>query len=72
MKHKRSVELKQDEDVLWRPSYSWYLKTSTMVLGFLTVIFFTLNIVLKSYMRQIDSELTPWLNDGKSNKVATE
>jgi hypothetical protein len=34
--------------------------------------FFTLNIVLKPYMRQINSELTPWLNDGKYNKVATE
>jgi hypothetical protein len=39
MKHKSSVGLKQEENVLWRPSYSWYLKTSAMVLGFLTVIF---------------------------------
>ncbi|MDR0398899.1 hypothetical protein [Candidatus Endomicrobiellum devescovinae] len=72
MKHENSVEIKREKDVLWKPSYEWYLKTFAIVIGFLTVIFFTLNIVLKPYMRQISPEITPWLNGGNSSKVATE
>jgi hypothetical protein len=72
MKNISSVELKHEKDVLWRPSYCWYLKMSAIVLGLLTVTFFTLNILLKQYMRQIDKELTPWLNNGNTNKVATQ
>jgi hypothetical protein len=72
MKNRSSVELKHEKDVLWRPSYSWYLKTSVIILGLLIVTFFTLNILLKQYMRQIDRELTPWLNNENTNKVATE
>ncbi|MDR1474078.1 MAG: hypothetical protein LBS38_00085 [Endomicrobium sp.] len=72
MKNRSSVAVKHEKDVLWRPSYSWYLKTFVIVLGLLTVTFFTLNILLKQYMRQIDKELTPWLNNGNTNKVATQ
>ncbi|MDR3306825.1 MAG: hypothetical protein LBS61_04070 [Endomicrobium sp.] len=72
MKHENSLEVKREKDVLWKPSYEWYLKIFAIVLGTLTVLFFTLNIVLKPYMRQINPELTPWLNGGNSNKVATE
>jgi hypothetical protein len=72
MKHKNLVELKRKKDIFWRPFYSWYIKTCAVVLGVLTVLFFTLNIVLKPYMRQINLELTPWIKSGSLNKVATE
>jgi hypothetical protein len=72
MKHENSTEVKREKDVSWKPSYEWYLKAFAIVLGVLTVLFFTLNIVLKPYMRQINPEITPWLNGENSNKVATE
>jgi hypothetical protein len=72
MKHKNSLEVKRDKYILWRPSYLWYFKTSVVVLGVLAVIFFTLNIVLKPYMRQINPELTPWIKSASLKKVATE
>ncbi|MDR3253550.1 MAG: hypothetical protein LBT07_01120 [Endomicrobium sp.] len=61
------VESKDDENnILWKPTYKWYAKTAGIVLGVLVVVFFVLNIVLKPYMRDIDPDITPWLN--KSNK----
>jgi hypothetical protein len=72
MKHKSSLKLERDKYVLWRPSYLWYFKTFAIVLGVLIILFFILNITLKPYMRQINSELTPWLKNGNLNKVATE
>ncbi|MDR2251553.1 MAG: hypothetical protein LBD98_01765 [Endomicrobium sp.] len=72
MKHESSIEVKREKDVLWKPSYEWYLKTFVIVLGTLTFLFFTLNIVLKPYMREICPELTPWLNGKNLSKVATE
>jgi hypothetical protein len=39
MKRESSIEVKREKDVLWKPSYEWYLKTFVIVLGTLTFLF---------------------------------
>ncbi|AKL97458.1 hypothetical protein [Endomicrobium proavitum] len=57
-------ETSQPEAVVWKPNYKWLAKVAGIILAFVIVLFFTLNIVLKPYMRNIPSEITPWLNNG--------
>ncbi|MDR3256966.1 MAG: hypothetical protein LBT18_04925 [Endomicrobium sp.] len=52
---------KDGNDILWKPTYKWYVKSIGIVLGILIITFFVLNIVLKPYMRNINHEITPWL-----------
>ncbi|MFH1369270.1 MAG: zinc-ribbon domain-containing protein [Elusimicrobiota bacterium] len=47
---------------LWRPTWRWHLKTLMIIYGILIVVFFTLNALLKPYMRKIPDDITPWLN----------
>jgi hypothetical protein len=59
-----SKNLKKNSKVqVWKPTYSWYLRVFVIVFGLLLILFFILNIVLKPYMREINPELTPWLNN---------
>ena len=45
----------------WMPSLKWFCKTFIIIIGCLVIIFFTLNFLLKPYMRDIPMEITPWL-----------
>jgi antibiotic biosynthesis monooxygenase (ABM) superfamily enzyme len=47
----------------WRPSWRWHVITLATIYVILIVAFFTLNNVLKPFMRQIPKEITPWLKD---------
>ena len=46
----------------WMPSLSWFCKTFIIIFSCLVIIFFTLNFLLKPYMRDIPMEVTPWLD----------
>ncbi|MDR1696450.1 MAG: hypothetical protein LBR69_07500 [Endomicrobium sp.] len=46
----------------WQPNYKWLAKTAAIIFAALIAVFFTLNIVLKPYMREIPAEITPWLD----------
>lgn len=48
---------------LWRPSWRWHLITLSTVYTILIIIFFTLNHILKPYLRNIPKDITPWLKD---------
>lgn len=48
---------------IWRPSWKWHAKTLGAIYVILLVLFFLLNHFLKPYMRQIPSDITPWLKD---------
>ncbi|MCX5779138.1 MAG: hypothetical protein NTU66_07990 [Elusimicrobia bacterium] len=48
---------------LWKPTWRWHLTALAAIYGFLIVLFFVLNIVLKPYLRQIPKDITPWLKD---------
>ncbi|MDR2616678.1 MAG: hypothetical protein LBC22_02550 [Endomicrobium sp.] len=61
-----SENLKKNKEMqVWKPTYSWYGKVFGTVFILLGISFFVLNIVLKPYMRKINPELTPWLNNKK-------
>jgi hypothetical protein len=46
---------------LWKPTWKWHARTLVVIYGFLIVLFFLMNHVLKPYMRQIPGDITPWL-----------
>lgn len=48
---------------VWKPTLRWHLTTLAVIYTALIVIFFSLNLVLKPYLRQIPKDITPWLND---------
>ncbi|MDR0618218.1 MAG: hypothetical protein LBG23_05645 [Endomicrobium sp.] len=54
---------KSNKNLIWKPTYSWYGKVFVIIFVLLIVLFFVLNIVFKPYMRKINPELTPWLNN---------
>jgi hypothetical protein len=55
---------------LWRPSWKWHAKVLVSVYAVLLVLFFSLNFLLKPYLRQIPKDITPWLKDvPKQDKV---
>ena len=58
---KCGIELKMP--LVWKPTLRWHLTTLAIIYTSLIVIFFSLNIILKPYLRQIPKNITPWLND---------
>lgn len=50
------------EEQTWMPSLKWLCKTFVIIIIFIIIAFFTLNFLLKPYMRSIPMELTPWLD----------
>jgi hypothetical protein len=62
----KNIQSKSEDKIAapWAPTYKWFAKTAGIILAALIVIFFTLNIILKPYMRQLPPEITPWLNSG--------
>ena len=45
------VEKKEYET--WMPSLKWFCKTFVIIIACLVILFFTLNFLLKPYMRDI-------------------
>ena len=46
----------------WLPTLKWMCKSFLIILVCLVIVFFTLNFLLKPYMREIPVEITPWLD----------
>ncbi|MDR2192775.1 MAG: hypothetical protein LBO62_07870 [Endomicrobium sp.] len=61
----KAIQIEEKNFTAWTPTYMWFAKTAGIILASLIVIFFTLNILLKPYMRQIPIEITPWLASGE-------
>jgi len=53
---------------IWKPTWKWHLKTLIIIYVILIVVFFTLNFILKPYMRKLPSDITPWLNHQKTTE----
>ena len=52
-----------NEQKTWMPSIKWLCKSFLVIMVCLVIMFFALNFLLKPYMRDIPSEITPWLNN---------
>ena len=50
------------ENSIWQPNLKWFLKVLITMYILITIAFFTVNFLLKPYMRDIPKEITPWLN----------
>jgi len=50
------------ENSVWQPNLKWFLKVLITMYILITIVFFTVNFLLKPYMRDIPKEITPWLN----------
>ncbi|MCL2144928.1 MAG: hypothetical protein FWH43_05510 [Endomicrobia bacterium] len=61
-----------DGNTPWKPAYKWMGITAGAILFFLVIMFFVLNIVLKPYMRELPSEITPWLDKSKKEIKAVQ
>ena len=48
---------------VWKPTLKWHITTLSIIFTVLIVLFFSLNIVLKPYLRKIPKDITPWLKD---------
>ena len=50
------------ENSVWQPNLKWFLKVLITMYILIIIVFFTVNFLLKPYMRDIPKEITPWLN----------
>jgi len=50
------------EQETWMPSLKWLCKSFLVIMVVLVILFFSLNFLLKPYMRDIPMEVTPWLD----------
>ncbi|HBU68847.1 MAG TPA: hypothetical protein DEE98_00510 [Elusimicrobia bacterium] len=55
---------------LWKPTWKWHARTLGAIFGALIAAYFLLNHLLKPYMRQIPSEITPWLAEAQKQDAA--
>ena len=53
------------EQKTWMPSIKWLCNSFLVIMICLVIIFFALNFLLKPYMRDSPSEITPWLNNSQ-------
>ena len=53
--------------VKWSPTRQWHIKTLLIIYTLLIALYFTLNWLLKPYLREIPPEVTPWLK--KAQKI---
>ncbi|MEA5000934.1 MAG: hypothetical protein VB017_03510 [Endomicrobiaceae bacterium] len=57
---------KNKKEHTWMPSLKWMGKTLIIIYVLIIAAFFSFNILLKPYMRNIPVELTPWLDKAAS------
>ena len=50
---------------VWKPGWSWHLKTLGIIYVCLIIAFFAINALLKPYMRTLPKDITPWLHRQK-------
>ena len=57
-------EKERNEEKTWMPSLKWLSVSFLVIVVFVVGTYFTLNFLLKPYMRDIPMEVTPWLDKG--------
>ena len=60
------------EEKTWMPSLKWLCEAFLIIVFFVVIAFFTLNFLLKPYMREIPSEITPWLVKSETTQSTHE
>jgi len=56
-------EIKQEtKNSIWQPNLKWFLKVLAIMYILIIIAFFTVNFLLKPYMREIPKQITPWLD----------
>lgn len=60
----------EDEKYSWKPDFKWLFKTFIFVYVLVIILFFLLNFLLNPYMRQRPAEITPWLDNNKTENVS--
>lgn len=55
------------EEPIWKPSLFWYIKVLIVIYVILIIIFFTLNHLLKPFMRTLPQDITPWLQKNEKS-----
>jgi len=58
------AEKERNEEKTWMPSLKWLSVSFFVIVVFVVGTYFTLNFLLKPYMRDIPMEVTPWLDKG--------
>jgi hypothetical protein len=52
----------KEKKYVWQPNLKWFLTVLITMYVLITIAFFTVNFLLKPYMRDIPKEITPWLD----------
>lgn len=60
------------EEKTWMPSLKWLTVSFCIIAVFVIGSYFTLNYLLKPYMRDIPMEVTPWLDKGEQTQSIQE
>jgi hypothetical protein len=55
-------ETGSEKKYVWQPNLKWFLTVLITMYVLITIAFFTVNFLLKPYMRDIPKEITPWLD----------
>ena len=66
------TEKETKEEKTWMPTIKWLSINFVVIVLFVVVSFFVLNFLLKSYMRDIPMELTPWLDKSAETQSIQE
>lgn len=56
----------------WKPDFKWLIKTFVIVYVTIIILFFVLNFLLTPHMRQRPMEITPWLDNNKTETVVEQ
>lgn len=73
MKEEKIRTDEQDSEAQpWKPTYKWLATVAGFILLILIIVFFTLNIILKSHMRERPIEITPWLDKNKQETTIVD
>lgn len=54
---------------LWRPSWAWHRRTLLIIYVVLAAVFFLVRAFLKPYVRQLPSDIAPWMHGGSSSRA---
>ncbi|HVO33792.1 MAG TPA: hypothetical protein VMU17_07740 [Elusimicrobiota bacterium] len=46
---------------LWQPTWAWHRRSLLTIYAIVLVLFFTVKVMLKPYVRHLPPEITPWL-----------
>ncbi len=50
---------------LWQPTWAWHRRTLMIIYTCVIAGFFLFKFLLKPYVRQLPSDITPWMHSSK-------